>query len=154
MSLLKHEINKSIRDETSLSMKPKLLYNDHFQKIGKYCPCCKSVRTQMMRTMNKHYPINIKTFEEIPGESIFFKTLRDEVFMIFKNSNVVIFQSPFQAKIYSQYSEDIFVDGTFSTSPKFSYQVFITRNYRKKYNCFYITSISLLKNKKQANFIK
>ena len=29
--------------------------------------------------------------------------------MIFKNSNVVIFQSPFQAKIYPQYSEDIFV---------------------------------------------
>ena len=33
MSLLKHEINKSIRDETSLGMKPKLLYNKHFQKI-------------------------------------------------------------------------------------------------------------------------
>ena len=28
MSLLKHEINKSIRDETSLGMKPKLLYNN------------------------------------------------------------------------------------------------------------------------------
>jgi len=26
MSLLKHEINKSIRDETSLGMKPKLLH--------------------------------------------------------------------------------------------------------------------------------
>jgi len=91
MSLLKHEINKSIRDETSLGMKPKLLYNKHFQKIGKYCPCYKSVRTQMMRTMNKHYPIYIETFEEIPDESKFFKTLRDEVFMIFKNSNVVIF---------------------------------------------------------------
>jgi len=28
MSLLKHEINKSIRDETSLGMKPNLLYNN------------------------------------------------------------------------------------------------------------------------------
>jgi len=28
MSLLKHEINKSIRNETSLGMKPKLLYNN------------------------------------------------------------------------------------------------------------------------------
>jgi len=72
--------------------------------------------------------------------------------MIFKNSNVVIFQSPFQAKIYSQYSEDIFVDGTLSTAPKFSYKVSITRNYIKKYNCFYTTSISLLKNKKQVNY--
>ncbi|OUM58865.1 hypothetical protein PIROE2DRAFT_15765 [Piromyces sp. E2] len=73
MSLLKHEINKSSRDETSL--------------------------------------------------------VRDEDFMIFKNPNVVIFQSPFQAKIYSQYCEDIFVDGTFSTGPKFGYQVF---NKKKK----------------------
>ena len=56
--------------------------------------------------------------------------------MIFKNSNVVIFQSPFQTKIYSQYSENIFVDGTFTTAPKFSYQVFITRNYIKNINVF------------------
>jgi len=112
-------------------MKTKLLYNKHFQKIGEYCPCYKSVRTQMMRTMNKLYPSNIKTFDEIPNKSKIFKTLRDEDFVIFKNSKVVIFQSPFQSKIYSQYSEDIFVDGTFSTAPKFSYQVFITRNYIK-----------------------
>ena len=77
MSLLKHEINKSIGDETSLGMKTKLLCNKHFQKIRIYCPCYKSVRTQIMRTMNKHYPFNIKTFNEIPDESKFFKTLRD-----------------------------------------------------------------------------
>jgi len=58
MSLLKHENNKSIRDETSLGMKPKLLYNKHFQKIRKY-HCYKSVRIQMMRIMNKHYPSTI-----------------------------------------------------------------------------------------------
>ncbi|OUM62258.1 hypothetical protein PIROE2DRAFT_11517 [Piromyces sp. E2] len=91
MSLLKHEINKSTKDETSL------------------------VRTQMMRNMNKQYPSNIKTFDEIPDESKFFKTVRDE---IFKNPNVV----------------------------------FITINYIKEYNCFYTTSISILKNKKQANY--
>jgi len=84
----------------------------------------------MMRKMNKHYLFNIKTFDEIPDESKFFKTLRDENFMIFKNSNVIIFQLPFQAKKYLQYSGDI-VDCSFSTAPKFSYQVFITRNYIK-----------------------
>ncbi|OUM57848.1 hypothetical protein PIROE2DRAFT_17042 [Piromyces sp. E2] len=76
MSLLKHKINKSIKDKTSLGMKPKLLYNKYFQKIGKYCPNYNSVRTQMMRTINKQYLSNIKT-------------------------------------------EDIFVDGSFSTAPKF-----------------------------------
>ncbi|OUM66061.1 hypothetical protein PIROE2DRAFT_6863 [Piromyces sp. E2] len=82
MSLLKHEINKSIKDETSLGMKPKLLYNKHFQKIGKYCPNYISVRTQMMRTINKQYPSNIKTFNEILDESKFFKTVRDDNFKI------------------------------------------------------------------------
>jgi len=34
MSLSKHEINKSIRDETSLGMKPKLLYNNIEERNG------------------------------------------------------------------------------------------------------------------------
>ena len=40
-----------------------------------------------MRTMNKQYPSNIKTFDNIPDESKFFKTIRDENFFIFKNPN-------------------------------------------------------------------
>jgi len=32
--------------------------------------------------------------------------------MIFKNNNLIIFQSPFQAKLLSNYN-DIFADGTF-----------------------------------------
>ena len=55
--------------------------------------------------MNKQHPTNIKTFDEIPNESKYFKTVNDEDFMIFKNSDMVIFQSPFQAKIYSKYHE-------------------------------------------------
>ncbi|OUM57497.1 hypothetical protein PIROE2DRAFT_17505 [Piromyces sp. E2] len=31
------------------------------------------VKTQMMRTINKQYPFNVKTFNEIPDESKFFK---------------------------------------------------------------------------------
>jgi len=62
-----------------------------------------SVRTQMVRTMKKQYPSDVKTFDEIPDESDYFKTERKEDFMIFKNSDIVIFQSPFQAKIYSKY---------------------------------------------------
>ncbi len=49
--------------------------------------------------------------------------------MIFKNSNMVIFQSPFQAKLFSLYDKDIFADGTFYIAPKISYQIFITRTY-------------------------
>jgi len=56
--------------------------------------------------------------------------------MIFKNSDILIFQSPFQAKIYSKYNENIFADDTFSIALKCSCQVFITKNYIKEYKCF------------------
>ena len=72
--------------------------------------------------------------------------------MIFKNTNLIIFQSPLQAKQFTQYNEDIFAKGTFYISPKFSYQVFITRKYVEKINSFYTTSISILKDKKQSTY--
>ena len=72
--------------------------------------------------------------------------------MIFKNSNVMIFQSPFQAELFEKYNEGVFADGTFYVAPKFSFQVFITRTYVKEFNSFYTTSISILKNKKQSTY--
>jgi len=53
-----------------------------------------------------------------------------------KNPNLIIFQSPFQAKLFIKYNEDIFADGTFYIAPKFGYQVFITRTYAEKINSF------------------
>ncbi|KAL6628518.1 hypothetical protein U3516DRAFT_739662 [Neocallimastix sp. 'constans'] len=44
----------------------------------------------------------------------------------------------------------IFAYGTFYIAPIFSYQVFITRTYAIELNCFYTTSFSILKNKKQT----
>jgi len=71
--------------------------------------------------------------------------------MIFKNSNIIIFQSPFQAKLFMQYNKDIFADGTFKIAPKCGYQVFITRTYIKELNRFYTTSFSIL-NKEQRTY--
>jgi len=71
--------------------------------------------------------------------------------MIFKNNNFIIFQSPFQAKLFSNYN-DIFADGTFYIAPKFSYQVLITRTYVAEINSFYTTSFSILKNKRQTTY--
>ena len=51
--------------------------------------------------------------------------------MIFKNNDLIIFQSPFQAKLFSK-NKHIFADSTFYIAPIFSYQVFITRTYVTK----------------------
>ena len=66
-----------------------------------------------------------------------------------KNINLIIFQSPFQVKLFREYNDDIFVDGTFFIAPKFSYQIFITRTYTKELDSFYTTFFSLLQNKEQ-----
>ena len=71
--------------------------------------------------------------------------------MIFKNNDLLIFQSPFQAKLFSKY-KDVFADGTFDSAPKSCYQIFITRTYVKKINGYYTTSFSLLRNKTQTAY--
>ena len=70
-----------------------------------------------------------------------------------KNINLIIFQSPFQVKLFREYNDDIFVDGTFFIAPKFSYQIFITRTYSKKLISFYYTtSFAILKKKEQETY--
>ncbi|KAG4094441.1 hypothetical protein H8356DRAFT_1333455 [Neocallimastix lanati (nom. inval.)] len=47
-----------------------------------------------------------------------------------------------------------FRDSTFYNESIFSYQIFITRTYVKELNCFYTTSISILKIKNKYNSIE
>jgi len=71
--------------------------------------------------------------------------------MIFKNNDLIVFQSPFQAELFSK-NKHIFADGSFYIAPIFSYQVFITRTYVTELNCFYNTFFSILKNRKQTTY--
>ena len=67
--------------------------------------------------------------------------------MIFKNIDLIIFQSPFQTYLFLNYHKNIFTDSTFYEAQKFSYQLFITRTYVGEFNMLYTTSISILKIK-------
>jgi len=72
--------------------------------------------------------------------------------LLFKNYNIIIFQSPFQTKLFIKYNENIFADGTFYIALIFDYQVFITRAYAPEINRFYTTSLSILRNKEQVTY--
>ncbi|KAL6595288.1 hypothetical protein U3516DRAFT_804248 [Neocallimastix sp. 'constans'] len=135
-----------------MDIKPKHTFNAVSQEMGLICPEYSTIRSQIIRNINKQFPPNIKSFDDIPIESKYYKTKRNENFMIFKNTDLIIFQSPFQAYLFSNYHKNIFADGTFYAAPKFSYQLFITRTYVGKFNMFYTTSISILKNKKQSTY--
>ncbi|ORY20813.1 hypothetical protein LY90DRAFT_516501 [Neocallimastix californiae] len=87
------------------------------------------------------FEIKRKPPDEIPDK--YYKTKRDESFAIFKNSNTIIFQYPFQVELFSKYY-DILIDGTFYAVPNFSFQIFIRRTFFKELNYFYTTSFSIL----------
>ncbi|KAG4092722.1 hypothetical protein H8356DRAFT_1429325 [Neocallimastix lanati (nom. inval.)] len=156
LSVMKHKIKDEIKKHSNPSdIKRKRLYNEISKEMGLIYPCPEyiSVKTLiLLRSINKKLPSNVTTFNEIPNESEYYKTERNEDFMIFKNSVLVIFQSPFQVKLFKKYNNDIFVDGTFYIAPKFSQQVFITRTYVKELNSFYTTSYAILRNKKQKTY--
>ena len=73
----------------------KRTFDEFSEKIGYTCPEYKTIKSQITRYINKQLFPNIKIFNEVPNESEFYKTIRGEYFMIFKNSNIIIFQSPF-----------------------------------------------------------
>ncbi|KAG4090111.1 hypothetical protein H8356DRAFT_1410611 [Neocallimastix lanati (nom. inval.)] len=126
-------------------------YDEVSQGMSLICPGYNSIKSQVTRSKRKKLPPDITTFDEIPNESKYYKTKRDEIFMIFKNNDLIVFQSPFQAELFSK-NKHIFAYGTFYISPIFNYQVFITRTYATELNCFYTTSFSILKNKKQTTY--
>ncbi|KAG4088137.1 hypothetical protein H8356DRAFT_1296968 [Neocallimastix lanati (nom. inval.)] len=93
-----------------------------YNKMGLTCPEYISIKSQISRNLNKKLPSNVTTFAEIP------------------------------TKLFREYNDDIFVDGTFFIAPKFSYQIFITRTYVKELDSFYTTSFAILKNKEQETY--
>ncbi|KAG4085181.1 hypothetical protein H8356DRAFT_1435544 [Neocallimastix lanati (nom. inval.)] len=124
---LEKEIDVSISEEIKknsipMDIKPKHIFNVVSQEMGLICPKYSTIRSQIIRNINKQFPPNIKSFDDIPIESKYYKTKRNENFMIFKNTDLIIFQSPFQAYIFSNYHQNIFADGTFYAIPKFSYR--------------------------------
>ncbi|KAG4082774.1 hypothetical protein H8356DRAFT_1437484 [Neocallimastix lanati (nom. inval.)] len=115
---LEKEIDVSISEEIKknsipMDIKPKHIFNAVSQEMGLICPEYSTIRSQIIRNINKQFPPNIKGFDDIPIESEYYKTKRNENFMIFKNTDLIIFQSPFQAYLFSNYHKNIFADGTF-----------------------------------------
>ncbi|ORY12375.1 hypothetical protein LY90DRAFT_518355 [Neocallimastix californiae] len=119
-------VKNKIKDEISKSSIPfnvniKRTYDEISQGMGLICPGYNSIKSQVTRSRRKQLPPDITTFDEIPNESKYYKTKRDENFMIFKNNDLIVFQSPFQAELFSK-NKHIFADGTFYIAPIFSYQ--------------------------------
>ncbi|ORX76137.1 hypothetical protein BCR32DRAFT_304110 [Anaeromyces robustus] len=145
-SLVKHKIKYEIRrSSVPFDIKPKRLYDEISPEMGSQCCQYKTIKSSIARNISKNLPPDLKSFDEIPDVSEYYKTKEGKEFKIFKNDNLIIFQSPFQAELFSKY-EDIFADGTFYTAPAIAQQVFITRTNNeitpKYFHCDFEKAIS------------
>ncbi|OUM58866.1 hypothetical protein PIROE2DRAFT_15766 [Piromyces sp. E2] len=96
ISLTKHKLKDEIRKSSNpFDIKVKPIFNKISKEIGFVCPEYSTIKSQIKRNINKYLSSKIKKLDEIPNESIYYKTERNENFMIFKNPNLIIFQSPF-----------------------------------------------------------
>ncbi|KAL6590017.1 hypothetical protein U3516DRAFT_675049 [Neocallimastix sp. 'constans'] len=139
ISVAKHKTKEEIKKHSILmDIKPKHIFNAVSQEMGLICPEYSTIRSQIIRNINKQFPPNIKSFDDIPIESEYYKTKRNENFMIFKNTDLIIFQSPFQAYLFSNYHKNIFADEEENLSYN-DYQKRTKGNWKKKQKIFSAT---------------
>ena len=89
ISVAKRKIKKN---SIPIDIKPKHIFNAVSQEMGHICPQYSTIRSQIIRNINKQFPPKIKSFDDIPIESEYYKTKRNRNFMIFKNTDLIIFQ--------------------------------------------------------------
>ncbi|KAL6612234.1 hypothetical protein U3516DRAFT_798651 [Neocallimastix sp. 'constans'] len=92
-------------------------------------------------SLHNHLEKEIDVFDDIPIESKYYKTKRNENFMIFKNTDLIIFQSPFQAYLFSNYHKNIFADEHLTNNASESYNSYLNNIFPNKplfYKLIYI----------------
>ncbi|KAG4088371.1 hypothetical protein H8356DRAFT_1432847 [Neocallimastix lanati (nom. inval.)] len=101
-----------------LREKPEAILSSPLKEILKY--------ESLPNNLEKEFDVSIaivkyKIKDEIRKRSIplgIRPKLRNENLMIFKNPNLIILQSPFQAKLFMKYNKDIFADSIFNAAEK------------------------------------
>ena len=153
----KDEIRKEIKSEIKnsrdpFSIKIPKLYKSVSVDKGIRGPSFDSIKSGLYKELNKNFPNDVQTFETIPEESIYYKTLDNQDFLAFKNDKIIIFQSPNLAKIQIKFGNLVFCDATFYSCPSFAYQLFITRVYDSTKNVYYTTSFTIMKGKSKNDY--
>ncbi|KAL6613155.1 hypothetical protein U3516DRAFT_663618 [Neocallimastix sp. 'constans'] len=142
ISVAKHKIKEEIKKNSiPMDIKPKHIFNAVSQEMGLICPEYSTIRSQIIRNINKQFLPNIKSFDDIPIESEYYKAKRNENFVIFKNTDLIIFQSPFQAYLFSNCHKNIFADEHLTNNASESYNSYLNNIFPNKplfYKLIYI----------------
>ena len=121
---------------------------------GIQAPSFTKMKNTLYKQINTILPGDIENLALAPDDSIYYKTLKDEKFVIYKDADLMIMQSPNLAKIQMKLGNIIFCNATFYICPTICYQVFITRVYSNKTNSYYTTSFSIMNTKREKGYYK
>ena len=148
----KEESRKKLKNEIINSIEPFLikinkLYKTYSADKGIKAPSFNSIKTTLYREITKILPNDIEDFESIPDESLYYKTIDNNNFLLYKNNRIVVFQSNNMAKIHAKFGDIVFADATYYSCPNLAYQLFITRVFDETYNSYYTTSFTLMNGK-------
>ena len=72
-------------------------------------PTFTTIKNTLYKQANKILPDDIANLASAPDESIYYKTLKDEKFVIYKDEDLMIMQSPNLAKIQMKLGNIIFL---------------------------------------------
>lgn len=88
-SIAKYKIKSEI-DITSniFNVKPKKIFDKISSKSGLLFPEYKSLKSSTNRYLNKSFPKDIDSFEDIPENHKYYETLDKHEFKLFKNSKL------------------------------------------------------------------
>ena len=91
------------------------------QYKGIRAPSFNTIKNCLNKKINKVLPDDIANLEIAPEESIYYNTLKGEKFVINKDLDLLVLQSPDLVKIQLKFGTILFCDATFFICPSFSY---------------------------------
>ena len=86
---------KNTKDPFAIKI-PRLVKSYSVDK-GIKSPSFDSIKTTLYKEVNQSFPNNITSFEDAPDESIYYQTFNNQKFLLYKDDEVIIFQSEAQA---------------------------------------------------------
>lgn len=79
-----------------------------------------SIKASLYKEINKNLPQDLLNLNEASENSLYYKTLDEEDFVVYKDSRNFILQSPNLAKIQIELGDIVFCDATFFICPTFA----------------------------------
>ena len=129
--------------------------SDNNKEINKnIIPSFDTIKSSVYRYISRKIPKDIDKLSELTDDSKYYVTERGDNYLAYKSDKKVLFISKFQTQLIYKYNQHCFVERTFYSAPKSSYQIINIRIHNIKEVKFYTVANTILENKEMAAYIE